>query len=269
MVQNNIEFIKDNYSVDDLLKIMAVLRGENGCPWDREQDHASIRKDLLEEAYEAADAIDKNSAADMAEEFGDLLLQVVFHSQIGKEKGEFSFDDVVNGICKKLVYRHPHIFSDVVAETSSEVLNNWDKLKLKEKNMDSFTETLKAVPTAFPSCMRAQKVQKRAAKAGYDFEDINAATEKVEEELAELKEALYLHNKENAAEEIGDLLFSVINVSRFLNVDAEEQLSRAVDKFVNRFEKAECLARQEHSKLSELSSEQLDTLWIKAKLSER
>lgn len=268
MVQKNIEYIKDEYSVNDLLDIMAILRGDNGCPWDKEQNHSSIRKNLLEEAYEAADAIDRNNSDDMVEELGDLLLQVVFHSQIGKEGNEFSFNDVVNGVCKKLVYRHPHIFSDTVAETSEEVLSNWDKLKNKEKNMLSFTDTLKAVPSSFPACMRAQKVQKRASKAGYDFENITAAIEKVEEELSELKEALYLKDASSANNEIGDLLFSVVNVSRFLNADSEEQLIKATNKFITRFEKAECLAKQENSKLDELSAEQHDTLWIKAKLSE-
>jgi tetrapyrrole methylase family protein/MazG family protein len=193
----------------------------------------------------------------------------VFHSQIGKEHNEFDFNDVVNTVCKKLVYRHPHIFSDVVAKTSEEVLENWDKLKAKEKHMVSFTDTLKAVPVALPACVRAQKVQKRAAKAGYDFENINMAIEKLEEELSELKEALYLKDVDAANEEIGDLLFSTINLSRFLKADSEELLTASVNKFINRFEKAECLAVQEKTTLDKLDAEKLDTLWIKAKLSEK
>ena len=172
---------KERYDINDLLEIMSVLRGDGGCPWDIEQTHASIRNDLLEEAYETADAIDKNDSASLCEELGDLLLQVVFHSSIASEEKNFDFNDVADGICKKLIYRHPHIFADTVANTPEEVLNNWDKLKNREKHMTSFTNTLKAVPNAFPACMRAQKVQKRASKAGYDFEDITAAIEKVEE----------------------------------------------------------------------------------------
>lgn len=269
MVKVNRKILKEQYNIDDLLEIISILRGESGCPWDREQTHTSIRNNLLEEAYEVAEAIDKHNIDNLTEELGDLLLQVVFHCQISGENNEFNFDDVTDGICKKLIYRHPHIFSDTVADTPEEVLNNWDKLKQKEKHMVTFTDTLKAVPTAFPACMRAQKVQKRASKAGYDFEDITAAIEKVEEELSELKQALVLGKNENAAEELGDLLFSAVNVSRFLKVDSEEQLSLAVDKFVSRFEKAEKLAEQENSKLDELSAEELDTIWIKAKLSER
>ncbi len=268
MVQKNMEFIKNNYTFEDLLAIMSVLRGEGGCPWDREQTHASIRNNLLEEAYETAEAIDKGSKEDMCEELGDLLLQVVFHCQIAKEEGNFSLDDVADGICKKLVYRHPHIFSNVVANTSEEVLNNWDKLKLKEKNMLSFTDTLRSVPTTFPSCMRAQKVQKRAAKSGYDFENINATLEKVEEELSELKQAINACDKNAATEELGDLLFSVINVARFLGADAEQTLGASVTKFINRFEKAENIANSEGNMLDALSPLELDVLWNKAKLSD-
>ncbi len=265
MVQKNMEFVKDRYTFEDLLSIMAVLRGEGGCPWDIEQTHQSIRKDLLEEAYETADAIDRNSVEDMKEELGDLLLQVVFHSQIGKEDGEFTFDEVVDGICKKLVYRHPHIFSDVTVKNSEEVLNNWDKLKVKEKKMLSFTDTLTSVPTAFPALMRAQKVQKRASKAGYDFENISEAFLKVEEELSELKAANAKGEIAETQEELGDLLFSVVNVARFIGADSEESLTRSVDKFVRRFKMAEELANDKNQSLDALSPKELDILWNKAK----
>ena len=265
MVQTNMEFVKNGYVFEDLLAIMAVLRGEGGCPWDIEQTHQSIRKDLLEEAYETADAIDRNSVEDMKEELGDLLLQVVFHSQIGKENGEFTFDEVVDGICKKLVYRHPHIFSDVTVKNSEEVLNNWDKLKVKEKNMSDFTDTLKSVPTAFPALMRAQKVQKRASKAGYDFENVSDAFLKVEEELSELKAAKEKNDTVLATEELGDLLFSVVNVARFIGADSEESLTKSVDKFIRRFEKAEELAKDKNQSLDSLSAKELDVLWNKAK----
>ena len=157
--------VEERYGIADLLDIMRKLRGENGCPWDREQSHSSIRKDLLEEAYEVADAIDRQSDIDLCEELGDLLLQVVFHSQIAAEEKAFDFVDVCDGICRKLILRHPHVFGEVKVENSSQVLENWDAIKKVEKQQNDFTETLKSVPAAFPAAMRAQKVQKRAAKA--------------------------------------------------------------------------------------------------------
>ena len=268
MIQVNKWLNKQHYSFDDLLQIMKLLRGENGCPWDREQTHTSIRNNLLEEAYETADAIDRLNDKDMTEELGDLLMQIVFHSQIAEERGAFSIDDVTDTVCKKLIYRHPHVFGDVNVSDSNDVLENWDKLKNKEKNMQSYSQTLDAVPKAFPSCMRAQKIQKRATKAGYDFESAEAAIEKVEEELFELKNAIKGNSPEHSKDELGDLLFSVINVARFLDCDAEEQLNTATEKFVSRFKKAEVLANQEGMRLDLLSADELDTFWVKAKLLE-
>lgn len=265
MVKVNRDFLKDFYDINDLLEIVAILRSENGCPWDREQTHKSIRNDLLEEAYEVADAIDRDDNTDLIEELGDLLLQVVFHSQIGTEDKAFNFNQVADGICKKLVYRHPHVFANVKADTSEEVLNNWDKLKKTEKHMSSFTDTLKAVPTVFPSLMRAQKVQKRAAKAGYDFSGIEDTVGKLEEELAELKKAIKNGDKENASEELGDLIFSAVNTARFLKIDSEEQLGLSTEKFISRFEKAENIAEKEGKALNNLSPSELDELWQRAK----
>ncbi|MBQ4153664.1 MAG: nucleoside triphosphate pyrophosphohydrolase [Clostridia bacterium] len=265
MVKVNRDFLKESYNIDDLVKIVAILRGENGCPWDREQTHKSIRNDLLEEAYEVADAIDRGDNTDLIEELGDLLLQVVFHSQIGVEEKAFDLNVVADGICKKLVYRHPHVFANVKAETSEEVLDNWDKLKKTEKHMSSYTETLKAVPSAFPALMRSQKVQKRAAKSGYDFLSLEDTVLKLEEELKELKEAIIQGDRENAAEELGDLIFSAVNTARFLKVDSEEQLSLATEKFISRFEEAEALANKEGKPLNTLSPAQLDDLWKRVK----
>ena len=254
---------KDNYSVDDLVGIMQMLRGENGCPWDKEQTHSSIRNNLLEEAYETADAIDRLDDTDMVEELGDLLLQIIFHCQMASERDAYDLDAVADGICKKLIYRHPHIFSNVVAKTSDEVLNNWDKLKNKEKNMQSYSDTLNAVPKAFPACLRAQKIQKRASKAGYDFTSLEHTISKIEEELVELKQAIADNNFESASSELGDLLFSVINTARFLKTNAEQSLSDSTNRFVERFTLAEKLA--ESKDLAELSDEERDLLWIKAK----
>lgn len=266
MVQVYIWKEKETYSVEDLVGIMQLLRGENGCPWDKEQTHTSIRNNLLEEAYETADAIDRLDDTDMAEELGDLLLQIVFHCQMAKERGAYDLDKVADGICKKLVYRHPHIFSNVVVNNSDEVLDNWDKLKNKEKQMQSFSDTLKAVPKAFPACLRAQKVQKRATKAGYDFKTLQDTVLKIEEELAELKQALSQNDFESASDELGDLLFSVINTARFLKTDAEQKLNSTTERFINRFSKAEELAAKQNKNLSELSEDELDVLWKQAKL---
>ncbi len=260
---------KKQYNIGDLIQIMKILRGEDGCPWDKEQTHTSIRNNLLEEAYETVDAIDRLDDKDMVEELGDLLLQIVFHCQMAEERNAYNLDAVADGICKKLIYRHPHIFSNVVANTSDEVLNNWDKLKNKEKNMASVSDTLKAVPDAFPACIKAQKVQKRAAKAGYDFKDLNDTVLKIEEELSELKSAISSEDKSKAGEELGDLLFSVINTARHLGVDAEEMLNMSTKKFISRFSFAEESALLENLKLSELSDEERDAFWEKAKASEK
>lgn len=256
---------KDNYSVEDLVGIMQMLRGENGCPWDKEQTHSSIRNNLLEEAYETADAIDRLDDTDMAEELGDLLLQIVFHCQMASERDAYDLDTVADGICKKLIYRHPHIFSNVIANTSDEVLNNWDKLKNKEKNMQSYSDTLNAVPKAFPACLRAQKIQKRASKAGYDFLSLEDTVSKIEEELNELKQAILEKDLESASSELGDLLFSVVNTARFLKTDAEQSLADSTNRFIERFSLAEDLAKAQNQDLAELSDEERDVLWLQAK----
>lgn len=257
------------YSFEDLLNIMSILRGENGCPWDREQDHKTIRNNLLEEAYELADAIDRLDTADMVEELGDLLLQIVFHCQIAKENNAFDIDKVADGICKKLIYRHPHIFSTVKADTSAEVLTNWDKLKNKEKHMSTYTDTLKAVPSAFPACLRAQKVQKRASKSGYDFTSLEDTIFNLEGEITELKNAIKNGQKPDAYKELGDVLFSAINIARHLGADAEEELNFATNRFVSRFATAEDMAICKGHDLSQLTDDERDVLWQKAKKSSK
>ncbi len=256
---------KEKYTVDDLRVIMEILRSENGCPWDREQNHTSIRNDLLEEAYETVDAIDSGDKENLCEELGDLLLQVVFHSQISKEDGDFDFDDVADGVCKKLVVRHPHVFGDVVAETSEQVLTNWDAIKRETKNQTTYTETLDSVPRAFPALMRAKKVQKRAAKAGYDWKAVDGPLDKVTEELDELREAVAAGDQDRISEEMGDLLFAVVNVSRFTGTEPEAALAGAVDKFIARFAKCEQMAIEEGLNLPDASPEELDALWNRAK----
>lgn len=257
--------VKERYDIADLLRIMELLRGEGGCPWDREQDHKSIRSNVIEEAYEVVDAIDRENSAMLCEELGDLLLQVVFHSRMSEEAGEFSFYDVADGICKKLILRHPHIFGDVVVHNSEEVLNNWDAIKKVEKGQQSATDTLRAVPAAFPALMRSQKVQKRAGKTGFDYPDAQMALGDLESEVAELKEAIAAQDKSGCMEEAGDILFSAVNVCRKLGLDAEECLGQSCEKFIDRFERVEQLAAKQQVEMETASLDRLNQLWSEAK----
>lgn len=255
--------IKDNYGFYDLVSIMKLLRRPDGCPWDKEQTHKSIRNAFVEETYEAVDAIDNGDMTALREELGDVLMQVVFHSQIAVEDGDFDIDGVCDEVCKKLVYRHPHIFGDTSVSGSAEVLENWDKLKKAEKNQNTFTDTLKSVPRSFPALMRAQKTGKRAAKSGFDWDDVNGALDKAEEELSELRTAI--SDKSNYEEELGDLLFALTNVARFLHVDSEEALGKATDKFISRFEKTENAVLGSGKRMEELSQSELDDIWNRIK----
>ncbi len=262
-----IEFTrKEKYTIDDLLEIMRLLRSPEGCPWDRVQTNKSIRGDTLEEAYEVADAIDCSDDAALCEELGDLLLQVVFHAEIADSESRFNFDDVADGICKKLVLRHPHVFSDGSADTPDEVLKTWDEVKKQEKNQLTATATLTSVPRAFPALMRAQKVQKRAAKAGFDWDNADGAWDKLYEEADELKQATATGDAAEVADELGDLLFSAVNISRFLGVNAEEALAAATDKFIARFERVEQLASARGIDMKQSSIEALDELWREVKI---
>ncbi len=233
---------KNNYNIDDFLHIMKLLRSPGGCPWDIEQTHKSIRKNLIEETYEVIEAIDKDDKALMCEELGDLLMQIIFHTQMEEENGTFTFDDVCDGICKKLIVRHPHVFGDVTVSDSGEVLKNWDEIKQKTKGQKSAGDSMLSVPRELPALMRAQKLQQKAAKVGFDWDEISGALQKVNEETEELRAAVESGDESNQLEELGDLLFSVVNVSRFLKFDSEEALTFASDKFLNRFLKLEQLA---------------------------
>lgn len=256
---------KEKYDINDLLEIMRILRSENGCPWDREQDHKSIRKDFLEETYEVVEAIDAEDRDLLLEELGDVLLQVVFHSRIEEEKGGFDFGDVADGICRKLIVRHPHVFGDVTAETSGEVLKNWNNIKQQTKGQETYCETLESVCTALPALMRAQKVGQRAKRAGMDFKDAAQALECLESEIAELKGAMAEGTAENISEEMGDVLFSCVNLSRHLECDAEESLTRSTEKFMKRFKETEDLIRFDGIDMRSLNIDELDVYWRKAK----
>ena len=254
---------KEKYNFNDLLRIMEILRAPDGCMWDREQDHQSIRRNFIEETYEVCEAIDEQDTEHLKEELGDVLLQVVFHAQMEKEKGVFDIGDVADGICKKLIYRHPHIFGTVEVGSSEEILRNWDELKRKEKHQETDTSALESVAKSLPGLIRAEKLQKKAAKVGFDWENAQGALEKVEEELDEVKRAVA--GDGDPEEEIGDLLFAVVNVARHLKVDPERAMEKTCNKFVRRFAEMERQARQENKVLSDLSLTELDTLWNRSK----
>ncbi|HEX3026458.1 MAG TPA: nucleoside triphosphate pyrophosphohydrolase [Clostridia bacterium] len=256
---------KDQYRFDDLLQIMEILRGENGCPWDREQDHQSIRVNFIEETYEVIEAIDKQDTELLKEELGDVLLQIVFHSQMEKEEGSFDISGVIDGICKKLIVRHPHVFGDVRADTSDEVLKNWDEIKKQQKKQTTQTEVMKTIPRFQPALMRSSKIQQKAGKAGFDWPDVNGALEKTAEELEELKEAIRSGDHEHCRDELGDLLFSVVNVSRFIHVEPEEALTLCSDRFIRRFSLVEKMALETGNNMKDLTLGQLDELWEQAK----
>lgn len=258
--------IKDNYDINDFLRLVTVLRSPGGCPWDRKQTHESIKKNFIEETYEAVEAINKADAEGLKEELGDVLLQVAMHSEMESEKGSFDFNDVVNDICKKLVVRHPHVFGDAAAQSSDEALQNWDQVKLKTKGMKKQGEAMIKVPREFPALMRAQKVQEKAAKAGFDWDDINGAVDKLHEEIDELETALAAGVGKDIEEEFGDVLFSCVNVSRFIGADSEEALTASTDKFIKRYLLVEKLAADEGLDMKTASIKELDKLWNKAKI---
>lgn len=253
---------KERFSFEDLRDVMRVLRAKDGCPWDAEQTHASIRENFIEETYEVAEAIDTNNSELLCEELGDVLLQVVFHTCMEEENGTFTMEDVTTGICKKLIYRHPHVFADTVADTSDEVLVNWEKLKNKEKHRDTVTDTLRSVPKQYPALLRAQKVGKKAAKVGFDFASAADAAKKISEETKELLEA----PEEMRKEELGDLLFAVVNTARQFDISAEEALANATDKFIDRFEKVENGVIKDGKDMRDLSLCELDSYWDRVKL---
>lgn len=256
---------KEKYDINDLLEIMRCLRAPGGCPWDAEQTHESIRKNLIEETYEVVEAIDKKDSGMLLEELGDLLMQVVFHAQMEEEKGSFNFDDVADGVCKKLIERHPHVFGEVEVSGVGDVLDNWDAIKRRKKGQKKGSEPMLSVPRELPALMRAAKIQQKASAVGFDWPDVSGAYDKIIEETQELKNAVDSGVQEDISEELGDVLFSVVNVSRFLKCDAEEALTTASDKFINRFIRVEQLAKKNGVNMEKASLEELDKLWDIAK----
>lgn len=258
--------LQAKYDIEDLLKIMAVLRSDNGCPWDKEQNHETLKRYLIEECYEVIDAIDTKSDENLIEELGDVLFQVIFHSEIAKERRAFNFDDVCDTVSKKMIYRHPHIFADESLKTSHDVIKRWDKLKKDEKGFSTYTDTLKDVPRSMPALIRSYKVQERAAKVGFDWDFVDDALSKVDEELNELKEVYKGENRDDIIEELGDLIFAVVNVARFLKVDPEIAVNMTIDKFIHRFEYIEKSASKSGQKIENMTLPEMDALWNEAKM---
>lgn len=249
---------------DRLTGIMARLRGEGGCPWDREQTHETLKAYLVEETYETLEAIDHGDDAHLQEELGDLLLQVVFHAQIAGERSRFGIDDVITGICDKLVRRHPHVFGDETADTPGQVMRNWEKIKQGEKE-GTRKSALDGVPRSMPALLRAKRLQSKAGAVGFDWDDADGAFGKMDEELAEFRAAFAEQDPDKVEEELGDLLFSLVNVSRFVKVNPEEALTRAIGKFIKRFEWIEKKVAESGREMGQVRLAELDAMWDEAK----
>ncbi len=247
-----------------LLQIMARLRSPGGCPWDREQTHQSIRHNLIEECYEALDALDAGNTDAFKDELGDLLLQVVFHAQMASEEGKFDFDAVAKSINDKLVRRHPHVFGTTKARNSAEVLQQWETIKKSEKSAASIVH-LEDLPKHLPALLKADKVQRKVARVGFDWKHVTDVIAKVEEELREVKNARASKDRKHFEEEVGDLLFAVVNLARFENLQAEELLNRSTAKFVKRFQAIEKAVHASGRQLEDCTLKELDALWESAK----
>lgn len=254
---------KPRYGYEDLLEIIRLLRSPEGCPWDSVQTHRSIRRGMLEEAYEAAEAIDTGDTALLKEELGDVLMQVVFHADIEKDAGHFTMDDVCDGVVKKLLFRHPHVFGDGQAETAERVGVSWEQLKRQEKGQKTAADTLDSVARSLPGTWRAEKLQKKAADAGFDWRSVDGALDTLDEEVRELHRAVETDG--NVPEELGDVLFAAVKVGRFCGVDPEEALHGTCEKFIRRFRAMEEAAAREGRELTELTLEELTALWNGAK----
>ncbi len=260
---------KTSTDFNDLLKIMEVLRSPDGCPWDREQTIESLKKYIIEECYEAVEAIEEQDDNKIIEELGDLLLQIVFVAQIAKEDGYFSIKDIVESICEKMVIRHPHVFGNIKVKDSEEVLANWDNIKKEEQGHKSHTEEMRHIAKTLPALIRAQKVQSKAAKVGFDWNNVEDAMKKVKEEFYEVKDVYKGQDVARILEEIGDLFFAVVNVARFLNVDSEEALSHTTEKFIKRFSYIEENALKSSRNLEDMTLDEMDELWNLAKNHEK
>lgn len=256
-------------ALDRLIEVVEMLRAPDGCPWDREQTHESILSDMVEEVYEFFEAVENKDRSHMKEELGDVLMQVVFHSQIAKEDNNFTIEDVANEIADKLIRRHPHVFGDLIVDSTETVLTKWEAIKLQEKGKEDRHSILDGIPKGLPALFRAEKLQKKAAKTGFDWPEIAPVLDKVEEEFREFREALTKGDINEATLELGDILFSLVNVARHQNISAEEALRLTNSKFSKRFNYIENHYQYNHEKMKEASLEELDQLWDKSKKEEQ
>jgi len=258
--------MEDRTNFPELVEVMARLRAEDGCPWDREQTHESLKSYLLEEAYEVLEAVDRKDDQDLCGELGDVLLQIVFHAQIASEEGRFTIADVCRAILDKLVHRHPHVFGDVEVDGPAQVVTNWQRLKRQERPETELTPSIvDGVSKHLPALLRAQRVQSRASRVGFDWDRITGPLDKVEEEFAELRKAWEAGNRRKVEEEFGDLLFALVNVARFLRLCPEDALRRSVDKFERRFRAVELTFREQGKEMEGASLEEMDQIWDQIK----
>jgi tetrapyrrole methylase family protein/MazG family protein len=251
--------------IEKLLAIMGQLRSDHGCPWDKQQTMETLKPFVIEEAYELIEAIDSGDRARVCEELGDLLLQIVFLSQIGSEEGAFGFEDVAQEINEKMLRRHPHVFGEESAENAEEVLHRWEQIKQKEKRGRERRSILEGIPHALPSLLKAHRLQDRAARVGFDWEHLSEVLEKVEEELHEFKSALEEKDETEIEWELGDLLFAIVNLSRFIKISPEDALRKTISRFIGRFQYIEEYAARQGVELHTLSLEEMDRIWQKAK----
>ena len=256
---------KPQYGYEDLLEIIRLLRSEDGCPWDKAQTHQSIRRGLLEEAYEAAEAIDNDDPVLLKEELGDVLMQVVFHADIEKDAGRFTMDDVCDGVVKKLLFRHPHVFGSECEDSPESVPVSWDKLKRQEKGQKTVADSMDSVARSLPGLWRAEKLQSKAASAGFEWPAVQGALDKLEEEVAELRRAV--EEDGDVPEELGDVLFAAVKVGRFCACDPEDAVNGTCEKFIRRFRAVENGAAAQGREVSQLSLEEMTALWNEAKRS--
>lgn len=257
--------VKSVSLLHDLVELMRKLRSNDGCPWDKEQSHASLKPHLVEETYEVIDAIDSGDPAKIKEELADLFFHIIFHCQIAKEKGEFDIEGIMALCLDKMTRRHPHVFGDATANTPEEVIRQWEEIKKKEKGYEERKFVVDGLPKYLPALQKAQKLQKKVAKVGFDWKDVKDVVAKIDEELAEVKDAMQRNKPEHIEEEIGDLLFSVVNLSRFLKLDTENVLHKTIYKFVERFKKVEMELAAQGKDIEKCTLEEMDALWNKAK----
>ena len=259
--------VEDKFTLlfNELVELMRKLRSKDGCPWDKEQNHSTLKPHLVEEAYELIDAIDSGDPDKLKEELADLFFHIIFHCQIAKEKGEFNIENVMATCLDKMTRRHPHVFGDATAATPEEVIHQWEQIKKKEKGYEERRFIVDGLPKHLPALQKAQKLQKKVAKVGFDWTNINDVIAKVDEELAEVKEAISENKPENIEEEVGDLLFSIVNLSRFLKLDTENVLHKTIYKFVERFKKVEMELAAMGKDIEKCTLEEMDAIWNKIK----